>query len=400
MIRVTQPQAAHFILGKNFLGSDRANNLAGLVKALVGLPGQPDLTPFLAAQARLSHFTPAHLLINLSQNRTLINGPLMRSQGYIIPADDFITWHAATTRQRSQAFNSQFRLWGLDTGQVETLEQAILTTPGEWPASAEAIAYRLLPHLVQTVTQTSRGGRVSTTNNVVLVLEWLAAKGILYVEKDLPGLRDLAGLALNPPDLGSQRYAPLNYFYPGLNLAESPPEAEVQTALARAYLLAFGPATEADLSFWTGFGKSETARAVGHLATETTLVLVEGLPGMLLLLKTQADALAATPPPTVPFINILPADDPFTTAHRASRSRYFSDQRLQRLVLANDGSAQPTILVNGQIVGLWNTQLEQNRLTWQLLSPVDPILLPLIQAEIERVAAFIRPGLDIRVVAE
>jgi hypothetical protein len=114
---------------------------------------------------------------------------------------------------------------------------------------------------------------------------------------------------------------------------------------------------------------------------------------MLLLLKEQAEALQATLPPVQPIISVLPADDPFVTAHRASRTRYFSDQKLQRHVFSSTGAAQPTIMVNGQIVGLW--ERAENRLDWRLLADVDPALFPLIQTEIERVEAFmllIRPS--------
>jgi hypothetical protein len=226
------------------------------------------------------------------------------------------------------------------------------------------------------------------------VLHWLAAKGILGVSPEMP---DYPGAMhfesfdfaqdkrmLHPK---KETYAPLATLYPGLDLTTAPNEAEAQAALVQAYLAAFGPATEADISFWTGFGKSETARAVGSLASKTTLALIEGIPGMLLLLKEQAEALQATQPPQQPIVNILPADDPFVTAHRASRSRYFSDQKLQRHVFSSTGAAQPTIVVNGQIVGVW--EWAENSRDWHLLAELDPALHPLIQSEIERVEAFI-----------
>jgi hypothetical protein len=241
------------------------------------------------------------------------------------------------------------------------------------------------------VSQISRGGRVSTTSNVALILRWLVAKGMLSASpaeiKDLPGFANLAG------PTKEFLYAPLTAWYPELDLSTAPSEAEAQAALAHAYLAAFGPASEADISFWTGFGKSETARAVGALAAKTTLVLVVGIPGMLLLLKAQAEALQAAQPPAQPVINILPADDPFTTAHRASRSRYFSDQKLQRHIFSSTGAAEPVIAVNGQIVGTWAWAGSQ--LTWRLLAEIDPALLPLIQTEIEHIGAFIQPGLAV-----
>ncbi len=378
MIRTTQAQAAHFVLHQNHLASQPAPELLLLLRRLIGLPGQPDASAFLAARARLASFSPAQLDAALYQERTLLKSLLMRSASYLVLTERYPTWLAATARQRSQAANSEFRLWGLDPAEVEHLEKAILALD-DWPATTEAIAARLPASWVRELSQTSRGGRVATTSNVALVLPWLAAKGAL-------------GTGFDAPDAPHPVYAPLALWYPDLDLSAAPAEAEAQAELVRAYLAAFGPASEADISFWTGFGKSETARAVNALAAQTTLVLVEGLPGMLLLLKTQADALQSTPAPTEPIINLLPADDPFTTAHRASRSRYFSDQKLQRLVFNSSGGAQPTIVVNGQIVGTWAWLEEEQRLTWQLLTRVDPALLGPIQSEVERVSAFLPPG--------
>ncbi|MBE7552845.1 MAG: winged helix DNA-binding domain-containing protein [Anaerolineales bacterium] len=390
MIRATPAQAAHFILTKNYLAAGKAAGVVPFVGELVGLPAAPSPAPFLAAYSRLASFTPTDLLAELYQKRSLIQSTLMRSVPYIVPVERFAALHAATARQRNQDFNSEFRLWGLDNSEVEALEQAILAS-GDWPAPVEAISARLPQSLPREVSQTSRGGRVSTTSNVALVLRWLVAKGVLSASpaeiKDVSGFANLTRLTQE------LLYAPLAAWYPELDLSAVPSEAEAQAALAQAYLAAFGPASEADISFWTGFGKSETARAVGALAAKTTLVLVEGIPGMLLLLKAQAEAFQTTQPPTQPVINILPADDPFTTAHRASRSRYFSDQKLQRHIFSSTGAAEPAIVVNGQIVGTWAWAGSQ--LTWRLLVEIDPALLPLIQIEIERVGAFIQPGLAI-----
>lgn len=385
MIRATQAQTAHFILTKNYLAANQASGIIPLVDDLVGLPGDPPLTPFLSVYTRLASFTPTDLLVELYQKRSLIQSILMRSTAYIVPVQRYAILHAATARQRNQDFNAEFRLWGLDNSQVEVLARAILDG-NTWPASAEAITARLPGSLPREVSQTSRGGRVSTSSNVALVLRWLVAKGVLAAT---PADSAAVHFKSSPPLL----YAPLSVWYPGPDLSASPGEAEAQAALVHLYLAAFGPASEADISFWTGFGKSETARAVNTLALQTTLVLVEGIPGMLLLLKTQAEALQTTQPPAQPLVNILPADDPFTSAHRASRSRYFSDQKLQRHIFSSTGAAQPAIVVNGQIVGTW--AWTGNQLTWRLLTEVDSGLLPLIQAEIEHTAAFIQPGLTI-----
>jgi hypothetical protein len=384
MIRVTQAQAAHFGLRKNYLIAAGAG-VTEVVAGLAGLPAQPELTPFLSLLARLPDFKPLALLA-AEQNRQVARLALFRSQPYWLPLERLPTFFAATARQRRQSLNSDFRLWGIENSEVEQVGQAILALVETTPLPAEEIAGRLDPALRRELSQTSRGGRASTTTNVALALEWLAGNGQLYAARD-PAL----GQAWRQDRL---RYGSFRSWFPELDLTHLPDEASAQTAVVRAYLATFGPASEADISFWTGFGKSETARAVSALSGETTLVLVEGIPGITVLLKSQAEVLSAGQPADEPVVNILPADDPFTTAHRASRNRYLAQPSWQRLVFSNAGNAKPTIVVNGQMVGVWQETVPEEsggrvRLTWQPLLEVEPGLAAKIQEKLSQVETFL-----------
>jgi hypothetical protein len=219
-----------------------------------------------------------------------------------------------------------------------------------------------------------------------LALRWLVATGKLVLDHSAGDWRS-----------GQPVFERLSDRYTDLNLAGMPSETDAQTSLVQAYIATFGPVTEADISFWAGLGKSETARATNNLAGETVLTMVEGIPGMLLLLKAQVEALRSVEPPGQPVVSVLPANDPFTTAHWASRARYIAHQKLQRQVFGSGGAAKPTILVNGQVVGIWAWQRQDDRyrVQWQLLAPVEPTVMPFIVAEVERVAAFIDPQAEI-----
>lgn len=381
MISVTLAQARHFILQKNYLSTRQVSDLSQLVQDIVALPADPSTTSFLAIQARLANFSPDDLLTALERARLLLKNSLMRGAPFIIKADHYPTFYAATARQRNKDFNAEFRLWGIEhNADIEALGDLIVPMVSDMPLDIKTIMAQLPVGSVKRLTQTSRGGRVTETTNVVLALRWLVANGRLYAANRSTDWRS-----------ESPVYGLLNHWYPDLDLTAVPSEAEAQKTLVRRYLAAFGPATEADVSFWTGFGKSETARAIGALAGEMTMAMVQGSSGILLLLKSQIDALRSIDPPAEPVVNVLPADDPFVIAHRASRARYFSNQTLQRRVFNSAGAAKPTILVNGQIVGLWgwDQSAAQSTLTWQLLTEVDPAVITLIEAEIERVAEFV-----------
>lgn len=376
MIRTTVANVNYFVLQKNNLAVQQATDLTELVDRLVGLPAVPPATPALSARARVVKFTPKDL-----HSPALVTSLLMRNAFYSVPVHRFLVWYAATMRLRNQAINAELRLWGIENNQeIEQLADDVLAVMDDHPVTEADVMGRLSAGSVIPLSQTSRGGKVTTTTNVSLALRWLVSRGQLVTDN----------LAED-----WQQYQPvferLSHRYPNFNLSGLPSEADAQKALVRAYLSAFGPATEADISFWAGLGKSETARAVNALAGETTLVMAEGLPGMLLLLKSQAEALQACHLPTQPVVSILPADDPYTTAHRASRSRYVATPALLRRIFSSSGAAKPSILVGGQIVGVWEWPAGANEaiVRWQLFTEADSAAMPFIAAEIERTAIFL-----------
>lgn len=384
MIRATQAQATQFILEKTYLTAQEETDIVTMVKRLVALPADEAAAPFLALWARLANFQPDELLTELYQTRRLIKRPAMRNEPGLIAVDDYALLQVATQRQRRRVFNTEFINWDIELSEVEALGQKILEVMGTEPTTAEAIIEYLPQEAVRELRQTSRGGRVSTMSNVTLALRWLEANGQLVLSQATP-----------PSDWREETpsYAPLSTWLPHLDLPTDLAEAEAQLPLARAYLAAFGPATEADISFWTGFSKSETQRAVNALTSETTLAMVDGIPGAMLLLKDQADALRGTQPFAEPVINLLPADDPFVKAHKASRARLFTEPRWQRQIFSSSDRAKPAILVDGKIMGswVWEKTGDQDKITWQLLADVERGILSPLQIELARLAAFIAP---------
>ncbi|GAB4432084.1 MAG: hypothetical protein Kow0031_13430 [Anaerolineae bacterium] len=378
MIRSTVSQVNHFVLQKNNLAVQQASDFTELVDRLVGLPALPPATALLAARARVVKFAPEDL-----RSPALATSLLMRSAPYSVPVHRFMVWFAATARQRNQSLNAELRLWGIEQNRdIEQLAEEVLAVIDDRPVSEAEVESRLPAGRVTRLSQVSRGGRETTTTNLALALRWLVSRGQVVMDNQSADWR-------RPHPV----FERMSGRYPNYNLAGLPSEADAQKALVRAYLSAFGPASEADISFWTGLGKSETARATGALAGETTLTMVEGLPGMALLLKSQAEALEACKPPSQPVVSVLPADDPYLAAHRASRGRYGADPALLRRIFGSSGTAKASILIDGQVAGLWEmpTEDEPPVVRWQLFTDVPPAVASLIAAEMERVAAFLHP---------
>jgi hypothetical protein len=80
------------------------------------------------------------------------------------------------------------------------------------------------------------------------------------------------------------------------------PELDARIVLAQAWLHAFGPATIADLKWWTGWTLGATRQVLAQV--DTVDVDLDGTPGIVLAEDTEPD------PPAEPTAALLPALDP------------------------------------------------------------------------------------------
>jgi hypothetical protein len=156
----------------------------------------------------------------------------------------------------------------------------------------------------------------------------------------------------------------------------------------RRYLAAFGPATSADLSAWSGVSAGDFRAAIATLEAEGALVRFTDEAGRALLDLVDAPR----PPDDIPAPpRLLPMWDSVLLAHR-DRTRVLSDPDRQRVVSRN-GDVLPTFLVDGVVSGFWWAEKDGSgtrivlepfrRLTAQERCAVD--------AEGERLAAFLAP---------
>ena len=104
------------------------------------------------------------------------------------------------------------------------------------------------------------------------------------------------------------RWSPMSSWLPD---AVTPPTAdEARIDLAQRWLQAFGPATVADLTWWSGLTLGQVRKAVAALEVED--VDLEGVPGIVL-----AGDIELTPEPE-PWVALLPSLDPTTMGLEAA----------------------------------------------------------------------------------
>ena len=158
--------------------------------------------------------------------------------------------------------------------------------------------------------------------------------------------------------------------------------AGAQAELLRCWLHAFGPATELDIRWWTGWTAREARAALA--ATPHHVVELEGSTGYVL-----ADDLEPAEP-VAPSAALLPTLDP-TTMGWKERDWYLGPHA--DVLFDRNGNAGPTAWWDGRVVGGW-AQRANGELVLRLLEDVGREAVRAIEAEAERLAAWLG---DVRV---
>jgi len=159
---------------------------------------------------------------------------------------------------------------------------------------------------------------------------------------------------------------------------DQPPVEEARAELVRRYLRAYGPATERDIQWWTGWTLGATRKAVAENKIKS-VTLEDGAAGLVL-----SDDRGETTDPGNS-IALLPALDT-TTMGWAERSWYLGDHA--SALFDRNGNAGPTVWVNGRICGGWAQRKNGAVVPW-LLEDVGQDEKHAIEAEASRIEAWL-----------
>jgi Winged helix DNA-binding domain len=353
-----------------------ASARAGVVEVardLAGLHGTDPATVYLAARARMAEPDPAAVERALYDDRELVRILGMRRTMFVEPVELMPVIQAACT----DAIAVQQRRLLVDmVGRA-----GLADDPPAWIEEVEAVAVRALEDL---------GGAVATEvakADPRLAQQIVVAKGKPYEGRQSVVTRVLLLLAAEGRIVrGRPRGSWLSGQYRWSVIGDWLPDGvpqwkldEAQAELVRRWLASFGPATIADVKWWTGLPMGQVRRAVASAgAVEVDL---DGGPGLVL-----PDDLDPVPPPD-PWAALLPALDP-TTMGWAGRDFYLGPHR--QALFDRNGNAGPTIWWDGRVVGGW-AQRKSGELVLRLLEDVGADAFAAIETEAARLADWLGP---------
>ncbi|WP_036500489.1 winged helix DNA-binding domain-containing protein [Nocardia aobensis] len=351
-------------LAHEFRGTDPAD----IAESMVALHATDPATVYLSVCARTRDLAPTDVERALYDDRSLLRLLAMRRTMFVAPVGLVPVLQAAVAdalavKQRrnygkylAQAVEGDIDAWLAEV--ADETHRELLARGSATGAQLSAAVPRL-----RTQVDTAPGKPYSKPTNITTwVLLILGCDGLI-----------VRGRPNGSWTSSQYTWAPREAWLPdAAPIALDAARAE----LARRWLRAFGPAPVDDLVWWTGWTKTDVRKTLSSL--DLTEVDLDGRPGVILSDDTDPE------PESGPWAALLPALDP-TPMGWQSRD-WFLGPHTPALFDTN-GNIGPSIWVDGRIVGGW-AQRADGEIAWRLLEDVGADAKALIDAEVERTAAW------------
>lgn len=145
-------------------------------------------------------------------------------------------------------------------------------------------------------------------------------------------------------------------------------------AMIRRWLEAFGPGTETDLRWWTGWTATQVRTALADVGA-----IEVALDGDSIGYVLDSDLGEVEEP--APWVALLPGLDP--TAMGWKTRRWYLAGSVEARVVDRNGNIGPTIWADGEVVGGW-MQRSDGTIAQELNRPISPTHRRLLETETER----------------
>lgn len=320
---------------------------------MVGLHSSDPATVYLSAWARIPGFEIEDLEEVLYERRTLIRMLAMRRTMWVVPTDMAAMLHRSSTAaliapQRRRHVKMVEDAGITDDGEAWTdrASTAVLAALGELgEATASQLAARI-PELAEKITFYKKDGSV-------LGVAGMSTRTLFLLATEAEVVR---GRPLGSWISSQYRWARMSDWLGGPLPYVDPDKARKR--LVGAWLLAFGPGTELDIKWWTGWPVTEVRKALESLgAMEVALDQATGY------LHPDDTEPVETPEP---WVALLPGLDP-TTMGWKERDWYLGD--LADPLFDRNGNAGPSVWVDGRVVGGW-AQRSDGEVIYELMADV------------------------------
>ncbi|MFI0963628.1 winged helix DNA-binding domain-containing protein [Streptomyces sp. NPDC021080] len=336
-------------LRQRLAGGARAAAPEEVADSLVALHGTDPAAVYLAVGARLTDArrTVERVERALYEDRSLVRMHGMRHTVFVFPVGLAALVHASTgldIAAKARAGLVKDMIAGSDGRLTEA-----------WLDEVEASALAALARRGEATVNELTGDEPRLREQFVYA-PGKSYEGVHTVSSQLMRVLGVEGKVVRGRPLGSWTSSRFRW-------AVAPPHPPLPPAEARAELLdrwltACGPATEADLKWWTGWKAGDLRRALAASGA-VAVSLDDGATGYV-----AAGDEGRVDGPDAPWAALLPGLDP-TPMSRPDRD-WFLEPSLRPALFDRSGNVGPTVWWDGRVVGGW-AQRPDGEIAWRLL---------------------------------
>lgn len=312
-----------FRLKRHFLLERGGSNLSLVSGQVCGIQAQLMAAAEIALWARMRELAREEIPAALWEKRTLVKTSLMRQTLHLIPAEDFSLYLAALKRSRLEAVLRVMARFRITREEADALTEIIVEALRGEPKAQGELRKQIRPRVSKRVR--------AWMDRVSNALRTALAEGLICYGGE------------RGPEL---TYVRVNQWLPKQRSYE---ENEAKPILLRRFLRAYGPATLADFSKWSGITAKEAKPVWESLAEELKPVSSEGQTSFLLCKDEKEFAESELREPVV---RLLPSFDPFLLAH--ADKDHLVDAAHYKRVYRNQWWISPVVLLNGRVAGTWS----------------------------------------------
>jgi hypothetical protein len=347
-LRVTWEQVAAFRLARHHL-RERAptKDLVTVVGDMAGVQAQLLSAAQTSIWSRVQDLQVAQVEYAMKK-RALVKAACMRRTLFLVPGRELSVFVRGTSRRAEKEIR-----WALGKGVPErALDAAIdaaLNALDE-PSTRTEIAERA-SRILGVQVRAYHGGGWGSKRKLAAV----PVGNLTYPVVDLLHLVAARGVVCYGPPRGNEpTFVRAEAYIPRWKDIS---REQAEELLLIRYLKAFGPATAADFSLWTGMTLREAREIWARKKSSLAPVSVDGWKAE--LLREDLDELAQAHLQE-PVIRLLPYFDTFLLGHKERDHLVGVEQHSS--VYRAQGWIAPVVLVNGRVVGVWETSLEKRHL--------------------------------------
>jgi len=352
-----------FILAKQHLSEDsKTDNIVQITRDIGGLHATSATTPYLSLLARTNSFPKENLREELYQKKSLAKVTYVRKTMFILPENMLPIAFSAVQRNAEVLTDQHLKYLQMTQKKYENDAKKIL----------EILRIRGL-------TLNELKAEIGSVPNLMYIVRMMCFQGLLIRGAPKSGWKS-----------SQHTYFPFSEYYPEVD-KKAFKEKEAQRFVIKQYITSFGPVTEQDITWWTGFPKGLVKELLGEIQAELSTVTISGLKGQFLILSSQASTIKDIQTQNYNTINIVPCLDPYLMGYK-NRDRYL-DQKFFSYVFDHSGNATTTILHGGKVIGIWD--FDAPLFKYFLFYDIESETMDNLKTQAEKIGRFIS-GKDIR----